>query len=334
MNRKVRTKTCKKVSVILPAHNEEEYIGACLNSLENQTFPKEDFEIIVVDNMSTDRTADIARRYPVTLLSKPTGLVGSVRNHGFRNSSGEIIAFIDADCIAPENWIEKGVSLLSANNNYVFGGFCLLQDNPSFIERYWLLPSTSPQKDLLGAAIFIRREDFEEVGLFDEKLTSGEDSKLSRDLRKKGHTVALSSEISVAHLGNPTSFRNFVKRQIWHSENYLPSIKDSLKDPTFYLVLTWTLLLLSIIASLFIHQSSVATASLLILVIITPAILSAKRIIRSKFPRKHIKDTPYIYLLDLLYCIGRSLGLMKGFIRLGNSTFRKSSKKNKNSFGK
>lgn len=94
-----------KVSVVIPTYNEEEYIGACLDSLMNQK-EKPD-EIIVVNNNSTDHTIEIAKRYPVLVISeKKQGMIPT-RNRGFNEAKYDIIARTDADTILHPNWINR-----------------------------------------------------------------------------------------------------------------------------------------------------------------------------------------------------------------------------------
>lgn len=94
-----------RVSVVIPAYNEEKYIGACLDSLMKQDeMPN---EIIVVNNNSTDDTVKIAKKYPVKIVNeKKQGMINS-RNRGFNTAQFELIAQTDADTILPRNWIKK-----------------------------------------------------------------------------------------------------------------------------------------------------------------------------------------------------------------------------------
>ncbi len=94
-----------KVSVVIPAFNEETYIGACLESLMNQREKAE--EIIIIDNNSTDKTSEVAGKYPVTILKHAESGIISARNRGFDQASCEIIARTDADSRVPVDWIKK-----------------------------------------------------------------------------------------------------------------------------------------------------------------------------------------------------------------------------------
>ncbi|MBI4990711.1 glycosyltransferase family 2 protein [Candidatus Gottesmanbacteria bacterium] len=93
-----------KISVVIPALNEERYLPACLHAFKQQTF--KDFEIIVVDNNSTDKTAEIARSFGARVLNE--NKIGTVfaREKGFEEARAEIIARTDADTIVSSNWLE------------------------------------------------------------------------------------------------------------------------------------------------------------------------------------------------------------------------------------
>jgi glycosyltransferase involved in cell wall biosynthesis len=94
-----------RISVIVPAYNEEKSLAECLLSLTHQKthFP---YEIIVVDNRSTDRTAAIAKRYHVRVISEPRRGRPYARNAGLKAAHSPILAFTEADCIAPPRWIQ------------------------------------------------------------------------------------------------------------------------------------------------------------------------------------------------------------------------------------
>jgi len=94
-----------KISVVVPAYNEEKLIGKCLESLQNQT--EKPFEIIVVDNNSIDKTAAVAKKFGARVIEEKEQGISFARNAGFNVAKSDIIARIDADTIAPVDWIEK-----------------------------------------------------------------------------------------------------------------------------------------------------------------------------------------------------------------------------------
>lgn len=299
----------KYISIVVPAHNEENFIAQCLNSLKNQNYPNDYFEIIVVNNKSIDKTSEIADSFDVKILDQHDGFVGAVRNAGANVARGEYLAFIDADCIAPLDWLAQGVGALTSENA-VFGGGANLKPNPHWIEKSWLLENKSPPKELLGCCIFIKKSDFFDIGGFDEKITSGEDSKFSVSLKDHGYDVKMTDKLSVIHLGNPITLKNFFVRQIWHSENYIQNWADTKYDPTFYLLI---LFIFSSIAFLFniLLTNLYGTVISLDFILIVPLFFTIKRLRRSKNIFKNLRNLPAIYFLDALYLIARVAGLHK-----------------------
>lgn len=97
------------VSVVIPAYNEDQYIETCLEHLINQT--QKPLEIIVVNNNSTDKTVEIVKKFPVTLIHEPVQGMIPTRNKGFNAAKGDIIARTDADSRVPSDW----VSLIQQN---------------------------------------------------------------------------------------------------------------------------------------------------------------------------------------------------------------------------
>lgn len=94
------------ISVVVPAYNEETLIGRCLSSLQNQK-TEVPYEVIVVDNNSTDRTAAIARTFPVTVLHENQPGAVAARQKGLTSARGTIIACADSDSFYPSGWIQK-----------------------------------------------------------------------------------------------------------------------------------------------------------------------------------------------------------------------------------
>jgi len=96
------------ISVIVPFCNSEKYIGDCISSLLRQSYPRENFEVIMIDNNSTDLSVEIVRHYPlIHLLSEKKQGAYAARNRGIRQARGEIIAFTDSDCAVAPDWLQN-----------------------------------------------------------------------------------------------------------------------------------------------------------------------------------------------------------------------------------
>ena len=104
-----------QVAVVIPVWNGRTILGRCLDALERQTLPRERFDIIVVDNGSTDGTADIARGYAnVTVLEEPTPGSYAARNTALADVRAPITAFTDADCIPDPDWLVRVLEAAAA----------------------------------------------------------------------------------------------------------------------------------------------------------------------------------------------------------------------------
>lgn len=115
MNRNAKLSTTRtlKISVVIPAYNEQELLSGCLEALLAQTRPPD--EIIVVDNNSTDQTAETARSYGALVIrEKMQGIMPAVYT-GMAASTGDIIARCDADSVVPNDWIERIEEILTTN---------------------------------------------------------------------------------------------------------------------------------------------------------------------------------------------------------------------------
>lgn len=123
-----------KVTIIIPARNEEKNIGNLLNALEKQTYPRHITEIIVVDDHSTDTTAAIVKKYSfVTLISLPDEATNSYKKKAIESavsiSAGELIITTDADCTMGPDWLQTIVSFRQKNNSVFVAAPVAFTDN-------------------------------------------------------------------------------------------------------------------------------------------------------------------------------------------------------------
>lgn len=125
-------KIIKKVSIVIPAFNEEKLIARCLKSLCEQTMKREEYEIIVVNNNSTDKTEEIAKKYADKVIFEKRQGQLFARQTGFEAAESEIILRTDADCVVPKNWVKKGYNFLHKNKKIVAVSGFYYPDNNDF----------------------------------------------------------------------------------------------------------------------------------------------------------------------------------------------------------
>lgn len=197
-------KRTSNVSIVIPAYNEADFIEQCLDAIQNQTVaPK---EVIVVDNNSTDKTADIAAKYPfVTVLHEPRQGVVFARDRGFDAAHGEIIGRIDVDTIMPSDWVQNiqrifadsNVSAISGVMHYDVGLAKLVDKIDLFFRRRLarLLGETDTIY-LQGASMAMRRSAWLRVRhAMCRRDNMHEDFDLAIHLQEYGHEVAFDERL-------------------------------------------------------------------------------------------------------------------------------------------
>lgn len=188
-----------KVSIVIPALNEEKYIGKTLEAVTNLDYP--DYEVLVVDNGSTDKTGEIVRSFPgAQLIQIPERGITKAREAGRRVATGEIIAQLDADSTPPKDWITKGTSYFKNPNTVAISGPYLYEGGPwwfksvAFIVQVIFYPTTNilmrilrSGAVLIGSNVFVRASTLEAIGGYDTSIAFyGEDSDTARKVSKLG----------------------------------------------------------------------------------------------------------------------------------------------------
>jgi glycosyltransferase involved in cell wall biosynthesis len=187
-----------RVSIIIPAYNEEFLLGATIRALQEGVAAQDvPAEIIVVDDGSTDRTADIAREHGARLVSVHVRHIAAARNAGARAAAGDVLVFVDADTIVPTTLLKRAVEAIDAGA--VGGGAGVRQDTgepqwgaAAIVVAAWILRVA---KWAAGCFVFVRRDVFERVGGFDERYFASEEIHLSRAVKKHGRFVILPEDV-------------------------------------------------------------------------------------------------------------------------------------------
>jgi glycosyltransferase involved in cell wall biosynthesis len=224
------------ISIVVPAYNAERFIGGCIESLLALDYPKEKLEITVVDNDSTDRTADIIRRYPVLCFKEPKRGRAAAWNKGAKPASGEIIASTDADCVVDSNWASEINRAFQDPRVDAVMGFtkginknfwaCLEQGN---FEEFWFR-RTGEGYSLKRVGVdtrncAIRKNVLEECGYLREDLQYCGDLDLSTKLRARKYRVAFNQEMQAWH-HNRTDLDRILRIKEDHAREFLQIVQQ------------------------------------------------------------------------------------------------------------
>ena len=238
-------KSKSKISVIIPARNEEENITACLDSVCSQSYPKELYEVLVVDDHSTDNTAAIIKNYSgqnVKLNSIKDFVSDTLNSYkkkaieiAIRQSSGELIVTTDADCIVPKNWLQTIAAFYEEQQPEFIAAPVSINCGFRFIEMFQALDFATLQ-GITGASVYKKmhsmcnganlaytKKAFDEVGGFTgiDNIASGDDMLLMHKIYKQypDKVMFLKSKDAIVHTAPVHSVKEFFNQRIrWASK--------------------------------------------------------------------------------------------------------------------
>lgn len=201
------------ISVIIPTHNRSDLLPLTLESVLVQTYPN--LEIIVVDDGSTDNTAEIIAPYTgrVMYLRQANKGPGAARNTGIQHASGDYLTFLDDDDLIMPEKLARQAQLLAAKPEagVVYCGFYTMDESGNYLDKAWSLPEGAILKELIcgdfiwTGAPLIRRHCLEQVGQFDESLLTSQDWDMWLRLAQAGFYFACIREPLGAYRIHPGS---------------------------------------------------------------------------------------------------------------------------------
>jgi len=322
------------ISVIIPVYNAEKSIESCINAFFNQSYEGE-YELIVVDDGSTDKTFEIikkyARDYPkiIRVLHQKHNGPAAARNLGAKYAKGNIILFTDADCVPHKDWISemikpfKDKEIVGVQGRYksiqksLIARFVQLEieDRYDKMRKYKYI-------DFVGSySAGYRKDIFLKIGGFDEhfKIPSGEDSELSFRLHKMKYRMVFNPNAIVYHL-HPNGVYKYFKqkfyRAFWRVLIYKKYKNKIIKDTytpqilKFQIILFY-LLFISLVCSLFIRSFINITGITLILFFITTIKFSIKNFKKDKLVGI---ITPFmVFLRAFAFSFGLIFGILKNW---------------------
>ncbi len=205
------------VSIIIPTYNSEDTFQACLESIFNQDYPKDRFEVIAVDGYSNDSSVKIAEKFPVKVLMERRKTASAARRTGIENATGEFIALIDADCTAAKDWLTKLIEVFCLDEKIAAVGGPNTFD-PTLSELSKVVASMTKIQTFVGGTrigrnakeiVFTdstnscnsayRKSMVLEVGNFLPDVIGGEELELDWRLANAGYLIASTPHAKINH---------------------------------------------------------------------------------------------------------------------------------------
>ena len=231
------------VSFLIPTYNEEKCIGKCLESILDQDYPLEKLEVIVIDGLSSDKTVEITRNYPVKVVVNKKRIIPEACTLGIQIAQGDIVAFMGADSELPQrNWIKLMIAPLLLDEQ-VAGSIPILKPNKNYpaISRFFSLMQADPFIVFAyGSGLevkngYVTEENYFPMGIsvirkqllagpqsFKSSLQRSEDVDITFRLVKQGYKFAVVQDAGLYHLFID-NYSNYLRKTYGRVKNFVKS---------------------------------------------------------------------------------------------------------------
>lgn len=309
------------ISFIIPTLNEENILFETISSIHNNHPSGFLYEIIIVDNGSTDNTVNLAKKLGSIVLHNPYGTIASSRNLGSIKSNGEILVFLDADVLLTQQWkvnFEMTAKHLNLDPYIVTGSRCCVDNEDKWLNKYWFCKLTNETPNYINSGhLIISKILFNKINGFNEHLETAEDYDLCQRALKTGAKIINNPSLLAIHTRYPKRIIDFINRERWHGKEDFKSLKNALSSKQAIIAFSNAFMLV-ICLSLFLIEKELGyiilyfTSMLFISAIITIIKFNKHRQI------DHIFNTT---IVTYFYITGRSLSLLDHLATILSKTF-------------
>ena len=313
-----------KVSVIIPGKNSSDTIGQCIESIVKQSY--QNLEVIYVDNDSSDNSIEIASGYPIEVIAESRRGSFIARNTGARNASGEILVFIDSDCIAEKEFVGKLIrTIIDGKEVSCMGSIQSAEENKwSAIEQKTFdnLIEEIKKMDYVSIAysgnLAVKKSVFDQLHGFDEDFFWAADIEFSLRLIKAGYKIRYVADANVKHFHRTsivTIFKRKFQQGFWANRIYVKTGGEpkeygrmirEIRKSLGYLI---TAILLMILGLAIPYQRVIYSATLLLLTATIYEFTCPKNIIYIT-KKRTLKERIY----QMTYFFGWRLGILYSII--------------------
>lgn len=299
------------ISIITPMYNSERYIGQMIQAVRAMDYPQEKIEILIIDNGSDDGSVKVVESYGIQCTVMKGATISQMRNAGALKANGELLGFVDSDCLVSKDWANNAIKLSSEESNTgIIGGHYGLGENPGWVERTWC----ALKKDFVGDVSFvsagnmvIKKVLFSKVNGFDESVETGEDWDLCQRVIAAGYKVVNRPSLQVSHLGNVKSLSAFVKKERWYGKGMLAVLKGRYTSKPLVASFVFISCLVFAVAALLTQAFYIFIFSIFLLLALLLAMsYSLTRYIKKNRALMIIKVMP----ISFCYVLGRSLSIL------------------------
>ncbi|MBS8238967.1 glycosyltransferase [Marinobacter lipolyticus] len=299
-----------EVSFIIPCFNEISIIPITIKKIMEQADKNNlIYEIVVVDNMSTDGSFEEVKKLNIDPIRSKGKTVAEVRNHGFKRSKGEILVFLDSDVVLGDEW--GGVFLNIVNdirvNRVITGSHCSVPENlrQPFFSWYKGIEKDVRNTHLGTGHLIVHRDVFRDIGMFDESMTSGEDYEFCQRARLKGATIKGNEKLKVYHMGYPDGVFSFIARESWHGISDFKKMKYFLNSKIAMMSVLFVFL------HIFLFYHAFAHSSFAFFVTLGSIFLFLAVSVIKKFSYDGFRDFLFKVVVAYLYFVGRSISAFR-----------------------
>jgi len=305
-----------KVSFVIPVKDAAQHVRRCIASIVANDYPRDQVEILVIDNDSSDGSAQAALDAGATVLRSSARSVAELRNQAAGQSRGSILAFVDADHEIDRQWVRTALEVLSAADIGATGAPYLTDPLPNWVQRHYdamrSRPAARGEVQWLGSGnLAIKKDVFDGIGGFDEQLTACEDVDLCNRLRAAGHRIVADPAMRSVHYGDPRTLKALFYGELWRGRD---NVRVTFRGPKTFRQLRSALIpivdLLAIVAglaALLLGYLGLAVACwLLVLAFIA---IRAVFILR-RLSRPGVKDVAQALVFAAVFDLAKALALV------------------------